>query len=112
MAAAETTGGKFPLPEQHTASPAVLITSFQPCAMLPVSTEASSRANNDQVPLGLVPANTPRLAVYGPLGAGEANPSLAVSKSVGLYVPDAIAPESGRLEAALSSNVKVSPLTL
>jgi hypothetical protein len=78
--------------------------------MLPASPPASSTTYRLHVPFGLIPLNTLSADPPDGAGAGAGNVSSALML-VGLNVPDTRGPASGRLVAAASSNVKVTPAT-
>src|ERR1051325_5285222 len=87
--------------------PEVVIVTDQPREMLPSSSTASSTTNSDHAPFGFDPLNVARVESNGVGGAGEGNKS-PIRKFVGLFVPETICPESGRLVAAASSNLSVT----
>jgi hypothetical protein len=77
--------------------------------MLPASPPASSTMYKFHVPFGLIPLNALRAEPPDGAGAGGGNVSRALTL-VGLNVPETSGPASGRLVAAASSSVRVTPL--
>src|SRR5678809_1151314 len=93
-------GGRLPVPT-------VVMVIFHPPAKLPASPAPSSLTYKAQVPFGACPLKAAKFAEYGPDGAGAGQVS-PVPMLVGLYVPDAMAPELGRDEPAASERVSVT----
>jgi len=87
----------------------VVISRHHPPLMLPASPPTSSTIYKLQVPLGLIPLKTLSADPPEGVGAGAGNVSRALM-FVGLNVPETSGPASGRLVAAASSNVRVTPV--
>ena len=88
----------------------VVIFTHHPPARLPPSPVVSSVTYRLHTPLGSIPLNTLNALPPDGAGAGAGNTS-APPAFVGLNVPLTSGPESGRLLAAASSSVNVTPLT-
>ena len=93
----------------HGVASSVVMFRHHPLAMLPPKPPVSSLIYRLHVPVESVPLNTLNALPPDGAGAGAGNVS-APPAFVGLNVPLTSGPESGRLLAAASSNVKVTPL--